>query len=147
MDDLDDLDLTTLPAVPDIAMYRDPALLGWPPTLPVELALREHTPQELCEGYGIDAERWAQLRADPAFQAAVARYVEMLKQDGMTFKLKAQLQSEALLTESWRIIHNPDIPANVRADLIKYTWKVAGHEPKQGAEGPSAPTFAIQINL
>ena len=144
-DENDESDSLNLPAV--AGKYRDPALLGWPPSLPLEIALGEHTPRELCEGYGIDHERWLQLKDDPAFASAVGRYLELLKTEGMSFKLKAQLQSEALLTESWRLIHSPDTPANVRADLIKYTWKCAGHEPKQGGEVQNAPTFAIQINL
>jgi hypothetical protein len=131
----------TLPA-------HDPSTLGWPPSLPLELALRERQPHELCAAYGISRDEWARLRADPLFQAAVGRSVDQLKQDGMGFKLKAQLQSEGLLQESWRLIHDPDTPANVRAELIKTTWKYAGYEPEKASDnGPTQNAFVINLNL
>jgi hypothetical protein len=139
----DEGELSTLPAV---TPRGDPARLGYPPTLPLEIALREHAPAAICESYGIDLDQWNRLRADPGFRSAVIRYSEQLKTEGMGFKLKAQLQSEALLQKSWKIIHYPDTPANVKADLIKYTWKCAGHD--RGSEaGSQQNAFSIQINL
>ena len=123
----------------------DPAALGWPPTLPLEIALREHTVPDICESYGIDALQWERLRLDKVFQAAVVKYAEMLKADGMGFRLKAQLQSETLLQTSWRIIHDPDTPAAVKADLVKATWKAAGHGNNDAPQQANA--FSIQINL
>jgi hypothetical protein len=127
---------------------QDPSTFGWPSSLPLEVALHEHPVQRICEGYGITRPQWDKLRVDPVFQAAVTRYVEALKSEGMSFKLKAQLQSEALLKESWKLIHNSDTPANVRADLIKATYKAAGVDGggKNDQQGQQ-PTFAIQINL
>ena len=125
----------------------DPASLGWPPTLPLEIALRENPPSRVCASYGIDAEMWDRLRKDPLFQAAVIRYVDQLKVEGMGFKLKAQMQSEALLNKSWNIIHDPDTPAAVKADLIKYTWRCSGHDKNNDAGAGMANAFQIQINL
>ena len=125
---------------------NDPATLGWPPTLPLEIALREHPVVEICDSYGIGEAEWNRLRRDPGFQKAVIRYAEQLKNEGMGFKLKAQLQSEALLRTSWKLIHDPDTPANVKADLMKATWKCAGHDRSADAGGQAA-TFQIQINL
>lgn len=142
----DDLDEDDGPGLPALCARGDPAALGWPPTLPLEIALREHPVVDICVSYGVDKARWDQLRADRGFQAAVVKYAEQLKTEGMGFKLKAQLQSEALLQKSWKIIHDPDTPANVKADLIKSTWKAAGHG---GADGVGGQTnaFQIQINL
>ena len=131
--------------LPAVTPRGDPAALGWPPTLPLEIALREHPVPELCASYGIDKDHWDRLRNDKGFQTAVVKYAEQLKTEGMGFRLKAQLQSEALLQKSWRIIHDPDTPAAVKADLIKSTWKAAGHG---NADAPTqANAFQIQINL
>ena len=144
--DEEDFDLESeINHLPAVQRRGDPAALGWPPTLPLEIALREHTVPDICESYGIDAERWNRLRLDKTFQAAVVRYVEQLKTEGMGFRLKAQLQSEALLQTSWQIIHEPDTPAAVRADLVKATWKAAGHGSADATQQANA--FSIQINL
>jgi hypothetical protein len=135
-----------LSGLPALSPRGDPARLGWPPTLPLEIALREHTPAEICKSYGIDLDQWNRLRADKGFQQAVIRYADQLKNEGMGFRLKAQLQSEALLRKSWSIIHDVDTPANVKADLIKYTWKCAGHD-RSAEAGSQQNAFSIQINL
>lgn len=136
----------------DLAL-RDPAQLGWPPTLPIELALRETSPRELCESYGIDSVEWDRLRADPLFIAAVKQAVDELRHDGMSFRTKARLQSEMLLEKSFEMINAPYdvVPAAVKADLIKHTVKVAGLDASrdQGG-GPGVGVIAalkIDINI
>lgn len=125
---------------------QDPAEIGFPPNLPLEIALHEHPVKDICEAYGIDHDRWLTLRESPLFRAAVARYVDLLKKEGMSFKLKAQMQSEALLKKSWQIIHDVDTPANVKADLIKNTFRAAGYD-KQEVAGGTANAFQINIQL
>ena len=128
----------------------NPADLGWyPPTFPVELALRVASVKTVCEAYGFDRAQWDAIRSDPVFQADLARACEMVKKDGMSFKLKAQLQSEELLKTSWRMIHAPEgkVPASVRADLLKFTIRAAGLvEDKTGPAG-TGNNLQININL
>jgi hypothetical protein len=142
-----DYDLEEHAGLPAITRGGDPASLGWPPSLPLEIALREHPVPDVCASYGVDAGQWERLRKDPGFQSAVVKYAEQLKTEGMGFKLKAQLQSEALLQKSWKIIHDPDTPAAVKADLIKYTWKCSGHDKSADPGAGMANAFQIQINL
>ena len=125
----------------------DPAIGAYPPTLPVEIVLKTATLQEICEAYGISEDEWNELRVRPDFRADVARYKELVKNEGMSFKLKAQLQSEELLKTSWQMIHAKDgsIPASVRADLLKATWRVAGLEPSKNDGGNNG--VALQINI
>lgn len=105
----------------------DPAMLDvWPPTFPIEVALRVAPIKEICEAHGITRDEWARLQTNPAFHACLAGYVKLLKEEGMSFKLKARLQSEEYLKTSYELIHGVDTPANIKADLIKYTWRVAG---------------------
>lgn len=134
----------------DLAI-QDPSKLGWPPMLPVELALRETSPRELCESYGIDQADWDRLRADPLFVAAVKQAVDELRHDGMSFKVKAKLQSEVLLQKSFEMINAPyeQVPANVKAQLIIHTVKVAGLDASrdQGAGAGAGVIAALKIEI
>lgn len=124
----------------------DPSALGYPATLPIEIALRASPVQAICAEYHIGREEWDRLRFDDGFRKAVAAAVDLLKQDGMSFKVKARLQSEALLRTSWKMIHAPldEVPASVRADLIKFTMRAAGYDAPKDAAGM---TNALQINI
>jgi len=130
----------------------DPARIGYPPTFPIELALRTSSTRMICEAYGISSEEWDRIRYEPLFLADLERAVELVKKEGMSFVLKAKLQAEELLKTSWRTIHDKDTPPNVKADLIKATMRWALYDnPKvaavEGGGGNSVPGFAIQINF
>ena len=75
----------------------DPARLGWPATLPIEIALKTAPLARIKDEYGYSDEEWEALRHDPVFLADLAQAVETVKQDGMSFKLKAKLQSRTTL--------------------------------------------------
>lgn len=133
-----------------VRLAADPAKFGWPPTLALEVALKTMPIKGLCEAYGYDRADWDTIRANPAFVAEVQAASESLKKEGMAFKIRAQMQSLDLLKESWRLIHaNPaEVPANVKADLIKATWRVAGLEPKAGSgEHATTPPFSINFHM
>lgn len=123
----------------------DPALIGFPPTLPLELALGDSPRNEVLRAYDINANRWEVLRHNPTFQKALKDALEMLQRQGMSFRVKAALQAEALLETSWKLIHSASTPAPVKADLIKTTYRVAGLEPKETANVGSP--LQININL
>lgn len=127
---------------------HDPAALTWPPTLPVELALRQNTAQEICKAYGIDQAAWDILRFDPLFREEVRAAQEALRKDGMKFRTKAKLQSEELLKTSWALIHAPNeqVPPAVKADLIKFTIRAAGLDGSKD-QVAATNTNALQINL
>jgi len=137
--------LTTYTGPPE---GKDPAALGWPPTLPVEIALKTAPMDEIRQAYGYSKEEWMRLKDDPRFLSDLAAAVTMVRQDGMSFKLKAKLQAEELLKSSWRMIHDATAPATVRADLIKATMRWAGYDVKENSGGGSGGTsLNIQINL
>ena len=127
----------------------DPAIGAYPPTLPVEIVLQTASLKEICQSYGITKLEWDELRVREDFRADVARYKELVKTEGMSFKLKAMLQSEELLKTSWQMIHKNDgsVPASVRADLIKATWRIAGLEPDKNSGAAGGTSLQIQINL
>jgi hypothetical protein len=133
-------------AVPDTHVPFDPAKLGFPPMLPFELAMRIDSVPNICKAYGIDKDDFAELIDNPLFVAAYEHAREELQKDGVSFRIKAKLQAEALLAKSWALIHSPDTPNTVKADLIKSTVRWAGYEPKQ-TDGAGAGTNAFQINI
>lgn len=127
----------------------DPAAMTWPPTLPFEIALKTAPLDQIREEYGFDEAEWAALPQNPLFVADLAAAVEAVKKDGMSFKIKARLQAEELLKQSWRLIHAPadEVPPSVKADLIKATMRWAGYDAKEAAATTNANAFQININL
>jgi hypothetical protein len=126
----------------------DPARLGYPVTLPIEIALRTSSTQSVCESYGIDDDEWELIKCDPTFQADLQRAMEMLKEEGMSFRVKAKLQAEELLKTSWRMIHDVNAPPAVRSDLIKATMRWAQYDvPSSGQQGVPGSGFHISINF
>lgn len=134
---------------PFTAEGRDPATIGWPATLPIELALKTASPQVLQAEYGYTNDEWQSLKYDPNFLMDLAAAVELVRKDGMSFKLKAKLQAEELLKTSWRLIHGPadEIPSSVKADLIKATMRWAGYDEKPGGSANATATNALQISI
>jgi len=130
---------------------KDPALGAYPPTLPVEIALRTATIPELCTEYNLTREQWNALRLREDFRAEVKAWVEKLKEEGMSFKAKAQLQAEQLLITSWKMIHGgAEVPPTVKADLIKFTIRAAGLDGSASGQqggGFNQTAFQITINL
>lgn len=126
----------------------DPALLGFPPMLPIELAMRVSPVPDVCKAYGISKDEFVALTENPLFVQAYKSAQEMLQKDGMSFRIKAKLQAEELLKKSWQIIHSRDTPTTVKADLIKATIRWAEYEPRGDAKGGlGGNAFQININL
>ena len=131
---------------------KDPTSIAWPPTLPIELALKTASPREIQLEYGFSDEAWAELPNNPVFMRELAQACELVRQEGMSFKLKAKLIAEENLKTTWRLIHDKETPPSVKADLIKSTARWAGYDVKEsnvvGNSGPvQANTLNIQINL
>jgi hypothetical protein len=131
---------------------KDPTSLVWPPTLPIELALKTATPGELRIEYGYSEEEWARLPQIPAFMRDLAQACEMVRQEGMSFKLKARLIAEENLAQVFKMVrenHN-DVPPAVKAKLIELNARWAGFDPKSTGEGGPAGASvgtALQINI
>lgn len=126
---------------------RDPSQLGFPPMLPIELAMRIDTPANICSVYGISKEEFAGIVQHPLFVKAYQDATEMLKVEGMSFKLKARMQAEDFLKTSYDMIKNPRTSDAVRAGLIRDTVRWAGYDNSGNKETSSGTNFNIQINL
>lgn len=134
---------------------KDPTSLVWPPTLPIELALKTASPAELQVEYGYSDAEWAALRANGVFLKELAGACELVRQEGMSFKLKAKLIAEENLKQVWKMIHQDHtlVPAAVKGKLIELTARWAGFDPRTAGEGGAgqgpvnANTLNISINL
>lgn len=137
------------------AEQKDPTSLVWPPTLPIELALRTASPTELRDEYGYSDAEWDALPKNPIFMRDLAGACELVRQEGMSFKLKAKLIAEENLKQVWKMVHSShtDVPPAVKGKLIELTARWAGFDPKSNGEGGAqggpvnANTLNIQINL
>ena len=132
---------------------KDPTSLIWPPTLPIELALKTASPDEIRQEYGYTTDEWAALPKNPVFMADLMGACELVKQEGMSFKLKAKLIAEENLKEAFKLVRDPATPAQTKAKLIELAARWAGFDPRTNGEdaaagGPvNANTLNIQINL
>jgi hypothetical protein len=128
----------------------DPASLSWPATLPIEVALKTSTVDDILDAYELTQEEYDNLLIHPAFIREVAAAVEALKEEGMSFFMKNRLQSEAMLSRLWQMTHAPydAVPPAVQADLIKFSIRCAGLDrSKDQASAQQTPALQIQINL
>lgn len=134
---------------------KDPTGLIWPPTLPIELALKTASPEELRLEYGYSREEWDALPRNQVFMRDLAGACELVRQEGMSFKLKAKLIAEENLKVVWKMIQQDHalVPAAVKGKLIELTARWAGFDNRTTGEGggPGGPvnanTLNIQINL
>lgn len=132
---------------------KDPTSLVWPPTLPIELALKTAPPAELRVEYGYTPEEWDALRTNPVFLSELAGACELVRQEGMSFKLKAKLIAEENLKEVFRMTRDPKVADTVKGKLIELTARWAGFDPRTNGEEAvgggalQANTLNIQINL
>lgn len=129
------------------ASLRDPTELGFPPLLPLELALRIDKPEKICAVYGITRDQFAEIVKHPVFVKAYHEVAESLKVDGMSFKLKCKMISEDTLKTVYGMIQNPNISDPVRADLMKAVTRWAGYDAKANDTAGAGGQFNIQINL
>jgi hypothetical protein len=129
---------------------RDPSRMGYPPALPVEIALQEHDPEFICSEYGIDAAEWDRIRVLPRFVADVSARLIELESEGASFRMKARLQAEAFLEDNFDMVKDEKTPLDVKVRIIQNTIKVAGldaSKEQSGAAAGSAIGAALQINL
>lgn len=138
------MDDETLPAV----IKPSPLTRKWTDRFAMDLAMTLEgsgsKPGTLLEEYGFTEEDLVAFGQEPLFGQRVEFWRNQLKERGFIFQVKAQAQAEELLDTSWEIIHTQDVSPAVKADLIKWTAKMANYEPSSKGEGVGN---AVQINI
>lgn len=122
--------------------------LSFDPRIAYEIALGVDSPTAVFAKYGIAESHAVKLATNEAFGATLRKYKEEISASGISFKLKAKIQAEDLLTHSYLMATDPEVPPAVRADLIKWTARVAGLEPKEKDNGAGgAGGFTLNISF
>lgn len=132
---------------------------AWIPPSPVGSAVRPEwdarlvidyvlgaSKQSIMDEYQILDHHYERIVRDIGFMGKVAALKKELEKDGATFTLKAKLQAEVLLDESFKMAMNPDCDDRVRAKLIGDTVRWAGFD-KTGMSADATGGFSININL
>lgn len=105
--------------------------------------------KDLLAKLHVSEEQFRQLAASPLFKKQVKSFVKELEENGVSFRLKAQIQAEEMLKKNWAIVHDPDTPATVAVKAIENTVRWAGLEAKSNAtvDVAQGPGFSITINF
>lgn len=126
---------------------ENPADLGFPSKLVYEVALNESPVKDICEAYGLTKEDFAALIKHPRFIAQYERAMEKLEEPEAIIQIKAMMISEEGLKTIYDIMTCPTNSPAVRLDAIKLSNAMAGVGQKTQMQGPSGPSFAINIDL
>ena len=122
----------------------------WSDRLAFDIALAlegsGETVDEIKTRHGVSSSELLVFNKDPVFLKAVERHRDDIRENGVTFRLKARAQAEELLLTSWEMIHSPDVSPTVKADLIKSTVKWAGLDSKVEDAGGGV-TGGVKINI
>lgn len=93
-----------------------------------EIALALDPLDKILERYGIAPDQFKRLSQNTQFKQQIIEFRKEIKDKGLSFKEKAKMMAEDMLTTAYDIIHHPQTSASVKADLIKWTAKVAGYD-------------------
>lgn len=115
--------------------------------MPLEIALQTAPLETIKEAYQISEEEWEALKANETFRKQILKYQQESEEEGYTYRAKARLQAEELLKTSFAMIHDINTPPAVKADLIKFTARVAGYETPKQAVGEGGGGFVLNINI
>ena len=127
MDDLTDREVEALRR--QLEMPLDPANAApYPRGLALDLALDAGSLQDILASHNLTPQEAKKIFSTPSFRTEYEALQETMREEGYSFRLKAQAQAEAHLGLVWRMANSETVPAAVRADLIKQTVKWAGLE-------------------
>lgn len=109
--------------------------------LAYELALSQQLnedPVSIFANHGYNQDSALQLLSTEHFALLLNKAKVDVQQNGLAFRAKAKIQAEALLAHSFDMATDPLQPPAVRADLIKWTGKMADLEPRPKDDGKQA---------
>ncbi len=134
--------------LPEGYVKKSAAEMTYDPRLAYELALEMDQPLEIFSRYGFDESGARDMLKFKPFVTTIKKYKEEILEHGISFKMKAKIQAEDLLTHSYAMAVDPNTPPAVRASLITWTTKVAGLEPTPSKDsGSGAGAFQLNISF
>jgi hypothetical protein len=80
------------------------------PRLCFDLALRLDRPEDIFKRYGYDESGMLDLAKNPLFQRMLKAYIDDVEENGITYRAKARIAAEALLTQAYEIATDAEAP-------------------------------------
>jgi len=123
-----------------------PIEASFDPRLAFEIALGNEEPEDIYPRYGLTYNNWMSLIMQPTFKQAVVQHQNEIIENGISYRLKAKVQSEAYLKDAHLLIKHPMTPPNTKLAAIQWVAKMADLEPRKEA-AEQGTTFNLQINM
>ena len=124
--------------------------LDIPPQLVWECAAGLENPTDVAARFGFTGEKWERLQQWPPFIQAVQQQRAEFERNGMTFRLKAGLMAEEMMSQMFKQAIANDTSIMQKLSVFNSLVDVAGLKPdkkQEAASAVSAPKFSITINI
>lgn len=116
--------------------------------LACELALMPENVEDTFASYGYSIDEASVLLESKPFLVILERVKREIHENGVSFRAKARVISEALLPHAYDMAVDTTCPSATRAQLIMWAAKVAGHEPKESKdEGKTGGGLVLSITF
>ena len=124
--------------------------LDVPPQLIWECAAGLENPDSIAARFGFSDEKWERLKQWPPFIHAVQNQRAEFERNGMTFRLKAGLMAEEMMSQMFKQAIANDTSIMQKLSVFNSLVDVAGLKPDKKAvetNVQAAPKFSITINI
>lgn len=124
--------------------------LDIPPQLVWECAAGLENPTDVAVRFGFTGEKWERLQQWPPFIHAVQNQRAEFERNGMTFRLKAGLMAEEMMSQMFKQAIANDTSIMQKLSVFNSLVDVAGLKPDKKAVDTNvqaAPKFSITINI
>lgn len=124
--------------------------LDIPPQLVWECAAGLENPTDVAARFGFMGEKWERLQQWPPFIHAVQTQRAEFERNGMTFRLKAGLMAEEMMSQMFKQAIANDTSIMQKLSVFNSLVDVAGLKPDKKAVDTNvqaAPKFSITINI
>jgi hypothetical protein len=124
--------------------------LDIPPQLVWECAAGLENPTDVAARFGFSGAKWERLQQWPPFIQAVQAQRSDFERNGMTFRLKAGLMADEMMSQMFKQAISNDSSILQKLSVFNSLVDVAGLKPDKKAVDPTAgaaPKFSITINI
>lgn len=124
--------------------------LDIPPQLVWECAAGLEEPASIAQRFGFEGDKWERLSQWPPFITAVQTQRAEFERNGMTFRLKAGLMAEEMMSLMFKQAIANDTSVTQKLSVFNALTDIAGLKTlkeDKNAVANTAPKFSITINI
>jgi hypothetical protein len=124
--------------------------LDIPPQLVWECAAGLENPADVAARFGFEGDKWERLSQWPPFITAVQAQRSEFERNGVTFRLKAGLMAEEMMSQMFKQAIGVDSTILQKLSVFNSLVDVAGLKPDKkqvDTTANAAPKFSITINF